>query len=70
MPTLTVTPAQARLVAQRVQAVQEADALLRVVLEAVTAGHDVAGTLTDINVDTGVLTFTVHEPPMEQADGV
>ena len=60
---VTLTPAQAAYLAQQVSAVRAAEQALQQALALLTLGAELpeGAILSDINVDTGVLTFTVPE---------
>lgn len=61
-PTLVVSRQQAQMIATAVAELQQAAELHALVVRAATAGLVPDGaTLTDVNVDTGVLTFHVKE---------
>lgn len=58
MTTVTVTPAQARLLAQRIETARAARAEADATLALLTLGHGLDdAVLTDVNTVTGVLTF-------------
>ena len=63
MARVIVTPAQAAYLAQQVSAVRAAEQALQQALALLTLGAELpeGAILSDINVDTGVLTFTVPE---------
>lgn len=63
MPTQLVTPAQATHLAQRAEAVRSAERAFQQDLALLMLGADLpaGAVLADINVETGVLTFTVPE---------
>lgn len=63
MRTVDLTPSQAAHLAQRVQAVRAAEQALQQDLALLTLGADLpaGAVLSDINVETGVLTFTTPE---------
>lgn len=64
MTTLTVTPAQAQALAQRIAAARAAEQAAHDALTLLTLGHVPAdAVLADVNTDTGVLTFHVQQPP-------
>ena len=61
--TLTLAPAQAPHLAQRAEAVRMAERAFQQDLALLALGADLpaGAVLTDINVETGVLTFTAPE---------
>ena len=63
MSSLTITSAQAAYLAQQVSAVRAAEQALQQALALLTLGAELpeGAILSDINVDTGVLTFTAPE---------
>ena len=64
MTQVLLTPAQAAHLAQQVSAMRAAEQAFQQALALLTLGADLpdGAILSDINVDTGVLTFTVPEP--------
>lgn len=62
--TVTVTPEQAAALAEHVQAAQTAHARAQETLRILTLGLLPAdAALTDVNCETGVLTFHVEDAP-------